>query len=117
MVDLRTNSLKTEAKIFDTDLVSRVTSIDVRLNQKFKTIHDDMVRNYNMVVSDSQWDIKSKEKLNSQGRPALAYNLISPPIKILSSIERGSRKKLVAQGLTANDYGMAKIISHTVPYF
>lgn len=117
MVDLRTNSLKTEAKIFDTDLVSRVTSIDVRLNQKFKTIHDDMVRNYNMVVSDSQWDIKSKEKLNSQGRPALAYNLISPPIKILSSIERGSRKKLVAQGLTANDYGMAKTISHTMQYF
>jgi hypothetical protein len=106
-----------ETKYTNTQVVSNITSIDQGLTTKFQPLNDERMRNFNMMVSDLQWDKKAKEKLEREGRPAKAYQLISPVIKNISGYEKGGRKKLAVTGRTSGDFDKAMLMNHLVDFF
>lgn len=117
---MATTQGQTKAAAFDPhdyDAVVRSVNKYTELSTKMKDIHDSMTKNFNMVVSSMQIPEAVRTKLESQERPILAYNLISPVIKGISSIQKGNRKKLTVIGVTENDYDKAEVMSKTLNFF
>lgn len=103
-------------KYTDTDTVSRMMAIQMMLADKFRPINQERYRNFNMLVSSLQWDEKTKRKLESEDRPANAYNLISPIIKYVTGLERSGRKKLQVIGRTSDDHYKAEMFNKVLDW-
>ena len=95
----------------DMETITRMATINQQLTEKFRAIDDERIRNYNMLVSSLQWDPADKAVLDEQGRPANAYNLISPIIKNISGLEKSGRKKVAVIGVTEDDHRFAETMN------
>lgn len=100
----------------DLALVSKVISVDRALRETFRKIDNDRYRNFNMMVSDKQWDPEIKQALLDEDRPANTYNLISNVVKLISGKERGGRKKIQVVGRTADDHYSATMMNKVLDW-
>ena len=105
-----------ENNYIDTDTTARMITLDEQLKTKFRQIDLDRLRNYNMLVSSKQWSLEDKKALDDAGRPANAYNLISPVIKSIAGLEKTGRKKLATIGVTADDHKSSEIMNKVLDW-
>ena len=97
--------------LLDIKKIQEIISIYNSLYTTFKPIFDEMNYNYNMIVSKNQWSKDDKAELDSQGRPAKAYNLLSNVVKHFSSIEGGTRKGIMAAPRNSDDVEMSTVVT------
>jgi hypothetical protein len=88
-----------------------------KLKKQFKEIHDTMQENYNMCITKTQIPKDFKEWLESKDRTAYAYNLIAPILKSISSMERGSRKKVIAIPRTEEDNVFVEKFNYVLDHY
>src|SRR3990167_1816239 len=104
-------------KIRDDDTIFDMMRMFNNLKATFQSLHDEMTRNYNMTVASMQWKPEWKEKLDLEGRPAFAYNLLRPVINVITSIELGNRKKIIAKPTSGGDAKLAEVVTQVIFYF
>lgn len=100
----------------DEEVIYQMMAIDTKDETRFKPIRNDQERNYNMLISSLQLDSEAKAYLEGKGRPTWAFNLLTPVIRNLSSIERGSRKKLIAKPKSGGDVERANLITQVMDW-
>ena len=104
-------------KLRDDDVIYDMMRMFNNLKSVFQPLHDEMTRNYNMTVSQLQWKPGWRKKLEDEGRPANAYNLLRPVINIITAIELSNRKKIIAKPTSGGDAKMAEIITQVMLRF
>jgi hypothetical protein len=101
-------------KITNNDVLFDMLKTWNNMSTVFQPLHDEQTRNYNMTVSQLQWKPEWKAKLESEGRPANAYNLLRPVINAITSIELSNRKKLIAKPTSGGDGKLAEVITQVL---
>lgn len=105
-----------ELEIYDSSKVQELIQVYTNLHPTYKQIFDAMNRNYNMIVSENQWDSEIKSALQDAGRPANAYNMLSNVVKHMTSLESGNRKKITVLGRTPGDVQTASTLSKLLDF-
>lgn len=108
--------IRSNSKYEDLSTIFKLISVDRALRETFRPIDNERYRNFNMTVSDKQWDAEIKQALLEQGRPANTYNLISQVVKLISGKERGGRKKLNVVGRTGEDHYSATMMNKVLDW-
>lgn len=101
----------------DTETLSRLISVDEILIHKFRETNQRRYRNFNMMCSDKQWNRTSKLKLQNEKRPANAYNILSPTMKVISGLEKINRKRLNILGNTEDDEKYALVMNAALDWY
>ena len=104
------------SKYENLEVVGQVVAIDSMLTDKFQPLNKERFRNYNMLISKLQWDAKAKEKLESEGRPANAYNLLLPVINAISGYEKGGRKRIALVPRSERDSQYLSVMSPVLDF-
>jgi hypothetical protein len=104
-------------KLRDDDVIFDMLMMFNNLKAVFQPLHDEMTRNYNMMVSQMQWKPEWKAKLESEGRPANAYNLLEPVVNAITSIELSNRKKIIAKPTSGGDAKLAEVVTQVMLRF
>ena len=104
-------------KLYDDDVLYDMLRMFSNLAGVFDPLHKEMTRNYNMMVSQMQWRPEWKAKLEREGRPANAYNLLEPVVNAITSIELSNRKKLIAKPTSGGDAKLAEVVTHVMLRF
>ena len=99
----------------DTELVARITQVDSLLTNEFSQWYAEIMRNFN-VVAGYLYTSEDLQKLNSEGRYALVYNILLPKILQLVGNFKYNQMGIEAQPRDFTDAKKAKIITDTINY-
>lgn len=104
-------------KIRDDATIYEIMRLHNNLSSEFTRFHDEITNNYNYTVSGLQWDKEIKQRLESERRPALAYNLIRTVINVIYGIERDNRRKAKISPRTEGDTELSNKITQVLQYY
>lgn len=100
------------------DLIFDMLRMWNSLSSVFDPLHDEMTRNYNMLVSKLQWKEEWRAELEAAGRSTFSYNLLRKVVNSLLGADLESRKQIVAKAKGAvSDPKMAQIVTQILLHF
>lgn len=104
-------------QIRDDDTIFDMLRMYNNLSTTFKPLHDDMTADFNMTVAKLMWRPEWKKKLDLEGRPAFAYNLLRPVINVITAVELANRKRIIAKPTGEGDAKLAEVVTQVLLHF